>query len=477
MKAIVCEMCGSHDLIKKDGVFVCENCGTKYTLEEARKLMIEGVVSVSIDTSKKEKDILKIIETAYSAWNHKEVYEAASKLVEMNPSLWKGWFYKGLGAGYLSENDFDRFGESLTYFDQALKSCDEDEYKDVEKQIRDEMLKMIEYLFGMHCINFQTNSNEDSAYNMETFLSTSFDCINGMVEEFDYSFCEAYELKSKLADKYFETLKKVKHTSDIIFGKQKAQRTDEKFDRWIDTQIDLSANIKALLESEIRPQNFETYLDFFTRVVNDRIHGCSYEYIDGHGYVESITLTDESKRIAKNDLKEILSKKSQILADAQKRENEYHLAKNEKYWEEHKEEKDNLLEQKDSLHDSIKEIDDKVKEIDRSIAETKKKFDVNLPEEEKVLLIESQIKEVKCNIRKHSLFDFKGKAPHKEQLSQLKKQLNDEYKIAVEARKEYDSSIKKEINQFVKQKNSLLSDKESALNKINEINNELNKNR
>ena len=232
-----------------------------------------------------------------------------------------------------------------------------------------------------------------------------------------------------------------------------------------------------MLESEIRPQNFETYLDFFTRVVNDRIHGCSYEYIDGHGYVESITLTDESKRIAKNDLKEILSKKSQILADAQKRENEYHLAKNEKYWEEHKEEKDNLLKQKDSLHDSIKEIDGKVKEIDRSIAETKKKFDVNLPEEEKVLLIESQIKEVKCNIRNHSLFDFKGKAPHKEQLSQLKKQLNDEYKIAVEARKEYDSSIKKEINQFVKQKNSLLSDKESALNKINEINNELNKNR
>ncbi|MBQ1728972.1 MAG: hypothetical protein II036_01280 [Oscillospiraceae bacterium] len=28
MKAIVCEMCGSQDLVKKDGMFVCQNCGT-----------------------------------------------------------------------------------------------------------------------------------------------------------------------------------------------------------------------------------------------------------------------------------------------------------------------------------------------------------------------------------------------------------------------------------------------------------------
>lgn len=49
MKAIVCEMCGSHDLIKKDDVFVCQNCDTKYSTEEAKKLMIE----VKTDESEK----------------------------------------------------------------------------------------------------------------------------------------------------------------------------------------------------------------------------------------------------------------------------------------------------------------------------------------------------------------------------------------------------------------------------------------
>ena len=42
MKAIVCEMCNSKDLIKQDGVFVCQHCGTKYSVEEARKLMVES---------------------------------------------------------------------------------------------------------------------------------------------------------------------------------------------------------------------------------------------------------------------------------------------------------------------------------------------------------------------------------------------------------------------------------------------------
>lgn len=49
MKQLVCEMCGSNDLIKQDGVFVCQYCGAKYSVEEARKMMveIEGTVEVT----------------------------------------------------------------------------------------------------------------------------------------------------------------------------------------------------------------------------------------------------------------------------------------------------------------------------------------------------------------------------------------------------------------------------------------------
>ena len=46
MKQIKCEMCGSTDLVKQEGVFVCQSCGIKYSIDEVKKMMIEGTVDV-----------------------------------------------------------------------------------------------------------------------------------------------------------------------------------------------------------------------------------------------------------------------------------------------------------------------------------------------------------------------------------------------------------------------------------------------
>ncbi len=48
MKPLTCEMCGSTNLLKQDGVFVCQSCGTKYSVEEAKKMMVEGTVAVEV---------------------------------------------------------------------------------------------------------------------------------------------------------------------------------------------------------------------------------------------------------------------------------------------------------------------------------------------------------------------------------------------------------------------------------------------
>ena len=57
MVAIVCELCGSNELAKENGFFVCQHCGTKYSLEEARKLLNDGVVR--LDQSGQVDNLLK----------------------------------------------------------------------------------------------------------------------------------------------------------------------------------------------------------------------------------------------------------------------------------------------------------------------------------------------------------------------------------------------------------------------------------
>ncbi|MBQ1977431.1 MAG: hypothetical protein II225_01645 [Ruminococcus sp.] len=41
MKRIVCDMCESTDFIKENDLFVCQVCGCKYPMEEAKKLLRE----------------------------------------------------------------------------------------------------------------------------------------------------------------------------------------------------------------------------------------------------------------------------------------------------------------------------------------------------------------------------------------------------------------------------------------------------
>lgn len=55
MQAIKCELCGSNQLIKNDGYYQCEHCGTKYTLEEAKKLIVSGTVEVVTGNAEKER--------------------------------------------------------------------------------------------------------------------------------------------------------------------------------------------------------------------------------------------------------------------------------------------------------------------------------------------------------------------------------------------------------------------------------------
>ncbi len=43
-------MCGSIDLIRQDSFFICQSCGSKYAVEEAKMLMICG--SVIAETQK-----------------------------------------------------------------------------------------------------------------------------------------------------------------------------------------------------------------------------------------------------------------------------------------------------------------------------------------------------------------------------------------------------------------------------------------
>ena len=91
-------MCGSTNILKQDGVFVCQSCGTKYSVEEAKKMMVEGTVDVTGSTVKVDKsDKLKnLYEIAHRA-KYTENSENAAKYYDMilveDAGSWEANYY------------------------------------------------------------------------------------------------------------------------------------------------------------------------------------------------------------------------------------------------------------------------------------------------------------------------------------------------------------------------------------------------
>lgn len=121
MKQLTCEICGSTDLIKQDGVFVCQSCGCKYSVEEAKKMMIEGTVeaqgTIQIENSNMIKRWMSMAQAAENVGNCAEAYIYYTKVIEQDPTNWSAIWGKGRSAAWQSTMRNDRTPELY----QALK--------------------------------------------------------------------------------------------------------------------------------------------------------------------------------------------------------------------------------------------------------------------------------------------------------------------------------------------------------------------
>lgn len=162
MKAILCELCGSNDLIKKDGVFVCQYCGTKYTVEEARKLLLDGPVEVSgtvkVDNQTQIDNYLSLIISSFDNDNYDDVIKYCEKLIELVPDhakakeyRCKAWAAKAINIYKSSTINDIRFQEFIDSAKKAVKYASENEKTGIAEYIYLEIKKVFNYLLS--CAN------------------------------------------------------------------------------------------------------------------------------------------------------------------------------------------------------------------------------------------------------------------------------------------------------------------------------------
>lgn len=151
MKQLVCEMCGSTDLVKQDGVFVCQSCGCKYSVEEAKKMMVEGTVqvegTVKIDNTDQAKTFKDMAINAYNGGNTKEAYHYFLKVLEIDPSDFQSVFYKGMCQGWETTLARSRVGEAINSYYQAMNLVPDEISKSVSELFVNELTNLISAWF------------------------------------------------------------------------------------------------------------------------------------------------------------------------------------------------------------------------------------------------------------------------------------------------------------------------------------------
>lgn len=98
---MVCEICGSSNIIKKDGVFACQTCGMQYSADDAKKLLQdvpdEAPVVNSADLSHEASDELQRLYKLARRARDNDDDETAAKMYEQisikNPEDWEAMFY------------------------------------------------------------------------------------------------------------------------------------------------------------------------------------------------------------------------------------------------------------------------------------------------------------------------------------------------------------------------------------------------
>lgn len=96
MKAIKCELCGSTEVIKEDGLYRCKYCNTKYTVAEATKLLSE----VQIDRRDEYNNYLILARRAKQENNVKEAKKYFDMVRAIEPNNWEAVFLSCLLFGH-----------------------------------------------------------------------------------------------------------------------------------------------------------------------------------------------------------------------------------------------------------------------------------------------------------------------------------------------------------------------------------------
>lgn len=382
MKQLTCEMCGSTDLIKQDGVFVCQTCGCKYSLEEARKMMVEGTVEVTgtvkVDNSAAIANYLKLAQSALDASNQKEAEDYANKIIELAPRHSEAWLIKGEAAGWQSSAANPRLTDAVTAWLNAIEYADNTDRGKLREAIAEKFTHLMLAMISLRCKNFGTIPSAENDKTTKTEVSNCVTLMNTLMTKGGVSFNRAF-IYNQIADMLNKAaVAGYKDASKDFgdFGTNHSSMSKWQWERYT-ASGDSCLSILSYALNYVRDTSLgRTICDNLVSIGESVRDSCSWKFdvnswtADHH--VREYSFTQGAKDSRTKSISGWKQKKDEFdIGDRSKalsivqggRVKEEETAARTRYWEDHTEDKLALEKERNTLQERIGQMSDKLRSL------------------------------------------------------------------------------------------------------------------
>lgn len=485
--ALTCELCNSTNFVKQEGLFVCQDCGMKYSIEEAKRLMSgeaapAAPAAAAGGVQDRIANFLTLARNAFDSSNNQEAESYASRILELDPCHAEAWLIKGEAIGWQSTVSNVRFDEMTNCWQHCVENASPEDITGFREIMKDQATRLIRALVSVNAENFGKFPSKENRDRLKGCGQTALDTAKSLIAL--WAPLKLAEVSQNMAEQMNTAAVTGSDKADADYGPDRSDKNIYAYRRWIE-ETDYCIDILevALIFAE-KEATINQIVKNLTILQENVIKSCCYKFeATGYssGYVEDQSLTETAKSIRRRSIQKYKNDAAAKIKEKkdkeEKKRREEQEKRNKEYWDAHADEKAQMEARLAELGEAKKPLEAQIAELDKKITAILKHRDDPVPAAEKIKKLKQLIDEKYAYKAKLGIFKGKEKKAIAEELVVLEGDMIQLRKELEQETKAQQAKVDAEAAPLMKELRELRNQLKVITDEIDSIKKELSKNR
>ena len=308
---------------------------------------------MGVETSQMIENLFILSQNAFDSENYVDAENYANRIIELDATNSDAWLMKGNCAGKATDGKAFRFLESINCWNTCLANASKADFEDYQFTVRTNCVDIAVAYVLKTAVQFKVKVSGEALKQ----IKDTIDYMEPLMRKANQTFgVEIVVYEDKLASNINAIVTSVSKDSIKEFGKKKETQTDEAYIKFRDTQDACIEIWEFLMDLAKKHGTVTSILQNIVKMEEAIIRNNGHK-ISGNKVKDSLKCSLAERNTRLETIKKDKKKLEDKFVDIRKRDRVEQKFKNEKYWEEHQEEKQQLLDERAKLEHEVFELE------------------------------------------------------------------------------------------------------------------------